>query len=44
MATIKPFRAIRPVPELVSKVAALPYDVVTTQEAKKSLKTTNTRF
>jgi len=33
MAIIKPFKALRPVPELVSKVAALPYDVVTTKEA-----------
>lgn len=35
MAIVKPFRALRPVPELVSKVAALPYDVVNTEEARK---------
>ncbi|MFY9217346.1 MAG: DUF1015 domain-containing protein, partial [Tepidanaerobacteraceae bacterium] len=33
MAVIKAFKALRPVPHLVSKVAALPYDVVTTKEA-----------
>jgi len=33
MAIIKPFRALRPVPRLVSQVAALPYDVVTSKEA-----------
>jgi len=35
MATIKAFRAYRPVPELISKVAALPYDVVDREQAKK---------
>lgn len=34
MAIIKPFRAVRPVPELVDKVAALPYDVMNSQEAR----------
>ena len=38
MAIIKPFKALRPVPELVSQVAALPYDVVTTREAMKIVK------
>ena len=38
MAIIKPFKALRPVPELVSQVAALPYDVVTTREAAKIVK------
>lgn len=33
MATIKEFVALRPVKELVSKVAELPYDVVTAEEA-----------
>jgi len=32
--TIKPFKAVRPKPELVSKVAALPYDVMNTEEAR----------
>lgn len=35
MASIKAFKALRPVPNLVSQVAALPYDVVNTQEAKQ---------
>jgi len=34
MAVIKPFRAIRPKKELVDKVAALPYDVMSSEEAK----------
>ena len=38
MARIKAFKAVRPVPELVSKVAALPYDVMNTQEAKEMVK------
>lgn len=35
MATIKPFQALRPSLELASKVAALPYDVMNTEEAKQ---------
>jgi len=34
MAVIRPFRAVRPVPELASKVAALPYDVMSSEEAR----------
>ncbi|MDR3287859.1 MAG: DUF1015 family protein [Peptococcaceae bacterium] len=34
MAVIKPFKAIRPTPELVRKVAALPYDVMSSDEAR----------
>ena len=33
MADIKPFRCIRPLPELASRVAALPYDVYSRAEA-----------
>lgn len=44
MATIKPFKAMRPVPELVSKVAALPYDVVTTKEAAEIAKNNKYTF
>ncbi len=36
MATIKPFRAIRPNKELVHKVAALPYDVYNRAEAREA--------
>lgn len=38
MATIKPFKALRPTVELAPKVAALPYDVVTTEEARELTK------
>ncbi|MEO8349072.1 MAG: DUF1015 family protein, partial [Acidobacteriota bacterium] len=34
MATIRPFRALRPVPARAQEVAAVPYDVVTTSEAR----------
>jgi uncharacterized protein (DUF1015 family) len=34
MATIHPFRALRPRPEQASAVAAVPYDVVSTAEAR----------
>ncbi|HLO26751.1 MAG TPA: DUF1015 family protein [Geobacteraceae bacterium] len=34
MARIKPFRALRPPRELAEKVAALPYDVMDTEEAR----------
>ena len=32
MATIAPFRAVRPKPELASQVAAPPYDVVSLKD------------
>jgi uncharacterized protein (DUF1015 family) len=35
MVAIKPFRGLRPPPDLVSKVASPPYDVVTTDEARR---------
>ncbi len=35
MATIAPFRAVRPKPELAAQVAAPPYDVVSLKEARK---------
>lgn len=35
MATIKPFRAIRPPVALAERVAALPYDVMSTEEARR---------
>jgi len=34
MATVRPFRALRPPPDLVASVAAPPYDVINTREAK----------
>jgi len=38
LAILKPFSAFRPVPHLVSRVAALPYDVMDRQEAKEMVK------
>lgn len=34
MAIVRPFRALRPVPQRAPDVAAVPYDVVTTEEAR----------
>lgn len=34
MAVIKPFRALRPMPEQAAAVSAVPYDVVNTEEAR----------
>lgn len=34
MAIVKPFRGFRPVPELAAQVAALPYDVMDSDEAR----------
>ncbi|MCK7557974.1 DUF1015 domain-containing protein [Chitinophaga sedimenti] len=34
MASIKPFRALRPQPALAKSVAARPYDVLNSEEAK----------
>ncbi|MEW5983851.1 MAG: DUF1015 family protein [Acidobacteriota bacterium] len=34
MAKIRPFRALRPDPSLVSQIASVPYDVVNTREAR----------
>ena len=37
MAKVKPFQAVRPTKEYVSKVAALPYDVYNRQEVKEEV-------
>jgi len=34
MSTIRPFRALRPVPEVAARVSSVPYDVVSTEEAR----------
>jgi len=34
MAVVRPFRALRPTPDVAARVAAVPYDVVTTEEAR----------
>ena len=38
MAVVRPFKAVRPTPELSSKVAALPYDVMNSDEAREMVK------
>lgn len=38
MATIRPFRALRPPPERAQQVSSVPYDVVNTEEARKLAK------
>lgn len=38
MAIFKPFKALRPIPEHASKVAALPYDVMNSDEAREMVK------
>ena len=46
MAVVRPFKAIRPTPELSDKVAALPYDVMNSDEAREILipSSTSTRL
>ena len=34
MATVRPFRALRPKPELASRICELPYDVMSSEEAR----------
>ena len=34
MATIKPFSALRPQPELAEQICELPYDVMSSEEAR----------
>lgn len=38
MAVIKAFKGVRPVPEFAEKVAALPYDVMNSEEAREMVK------
>lgn len=38
MAVVKPFKGIRPVKDLASKIAALPYDVMNSDEAREMVK------
>src|SRR3954447_2355211 len=35
MATIRPFPALRPQPQLASQICELPYDVMSTEEARQ---------
>ena len=38
MAIFRPFKALRPTNDLASKVAALPYDVMNSEEAREMVK------
>lgn len=38
MATFKPFKALRPLPSYAKDVAALPYDVMNSEEAREAVK------
>ena len=38
MAVVRPFKAVRPTKNLAEKVAALPYDVMTSDEARDMVK------
>lgn len=38
MSFIKPFKGIRPKPELAQSIAALPYDVLSSEEAREAVK------
>ncbi|HEY7575406.1 MAG TPA: DUF1015 family protein, partial [Thermoanaerobaculia bacterium] len=38
MATVRPFRPLRPTPERAAAVSAVPYDVVSTAEARELAK------
>jgi uncharacterized protein (DUF1015 family) len=44
MAIIKPFKALRPKPELAAQVASRPYDVLNSQEAKQETAGNNYSF
>ncbi len=44
MLTVKPFKAIRPKPELAERVSSLPYDVMSTQEAREMAKGNDVSF
>ncbi len=44
MATVKPFKCVRPDPDIADKVAALPYDVYSRAEAKEKVKGDNLTF
>src|SRR5688500_9848088 len=35
MAAVRPFRALRPTPDAAARVASVPYDVVSTEEARE---------
>ncbi len=44
MAILKPFKAYRPVPDKAHFVASVPYDVISTEEAKRAVKGNSLSF
>ncbi|MDS0527265.1 DUF1015 family protein [Clostridium sp. SHJSY1] len=44
MAIVRAFKAIRPIEELASKIAALPYDVMNSEEAREMVKENSYSF
>jgi uncharacterized protein (DUF1015 family) len=44
MAVVRPFKAVRPAKELADKVAALPYDVMNSDEAREMVKDNSYSF
>ncbi|HEY6227700.1 MAG TPA: DUF1015 family protein [Verrucomicrobiae bacterium] len=44
MATIKPFAALRPKPELAARICELPYDVMSSEEAREMARGNNLSF
>ena len=44
MATIKPFAALRPKPELAARICELPYDVMSSDEAREMARGTDLSF
>ena len=44
MATIKPFRALRPIPDKAERVACAPYDVVYESEAREQIEENRETF
>ena len=44
MAIIRPFKALRPKPELAKQVAAKPYDVLNSEEARREAKDNSYSF
>ena len=44
MAVFKSFKAVRPLPETAEKIAALPYDVMNSEEAREMVKGNDLSF
>ena len=44
MATIKPFKGIRPPKELIEQIESRPYDVLNSEEAREEAKATKRAY